>query len=60
MALGITVEHLRHLVRQYVTKEDADLELPVPPLRPTDLLLLKMLAEQGAPPVSAEPILIQH
>jgi len=45
-ALGITVEHLRSLVRQHVTKDDQDPELPMPALRPTDLLLLKMLAQE--------------
>lgn len=46
MALGITIRQLRELVRDHVTREETDLELPVPNLRPTDLLLLKMLSEQ--------------
>jgi hypothetical protein len=46
--LGISVEQLRALVREHVTRGEPDLEVPVPPLRLTDLLLLKMLAERGA------------
>ena len=45
-ALGVSIRQLREMVRDYVTREDADLEVPVPNLRPTDLLLLKMLAQQ--------------
>lgn len=59
LKLGISIEQLRSLVRQHVTRDDAELDLPVPPLKPTDLLLLKMLADHGAP-AAAEPILIQQ
>ena len=43
-ALGVSVPELRALVRTHVTKEDIEGEIPIPTLRPTDLLLLKMLA----------------
>jgi hypothetical protein len=43
-ALGVSVPELRALVRTHVTKEDLEGEIPIPTLRPTDLLLLKMLA----------------
>lgn len=46
--LGISVDELRALVRRHVIKEESDSELPVPVFRPTDLLLLKMLQNQGA------------
>ena len=53
-ALGVTIGDLRALVRTHVIKEEAGLDAPaVPVFRPTDLLLLQMLAELH-PPVRAE------
>lgn len=45
--VGISVDELRSLVRRHVIKDESDAELPVPILRPTDLLLLKMLHKLG-------------
>jgi len=45
--LGVTIHQLREMVRDYVIRDETDLDLPVPNLRPTDLLLLKMLANQN-------------
>jgi hypothetical protein len=44
-ALGISVGELRALVQTHVIREEVSLEVPVPIFRPTDLLLLRMLAE---------------
>ena len=44
-ALRISVSDLRSLVQTHVIKEEAGLEVPMPAFRPTDLLLLQMLAE---------------
>lgn len=46
--LGISVDELRALVRRHVIKDEVEAEIPVPVFRPTDLLLLKMLHNQGA------------
>ena len=43
-ALGVSVSELRALVRTHVTKGELEGEIPIPALRPTDLLLLQMLA----------------
>ena len=52
-ALGISIDELRKLVRTHVIKEEAGMEVPLPSFRPTDLLLLKMLAESQSPMTSA-------
>jgi hypothetical protein len=45
-ALGITMEELRKLVRQHVTQSEEDINnIPVMTFRPSDLLMLRMLAE---------------
>ena len=45
-ALGITMEELRTLVRRYVTQSEEDINnIPVMTFRPSDLLMLRMLAE---------------
>jgi hypothetical protein len=43
--LGISVEHLRNIVRNHVVErvEDAD-NLPVTTFQPSDLLILRLLA----------------
>ena len=46
MTLGLSAEELRALLKEHVIKDDADQDLSVLTLRPTDLLLLKMLAKQ--------------
>jgi hypothetical protein len=44
-ALGVSITDLRALVRTHVTKEDEGMEAPISTFRPSDLLLLKMLAD---------------
>jgi hypothetical protein len=51
--LGISISQLRALVRTHVTKEEAGMDVPIPSFRPTDLLLLKMLAESQSSSVNA-------
>jgi hypothetical protein len=46
VALGLSTEELRDLVKEHVIKDDADQDLSVITLRPTDLLLLKLLSNQ--------------
>ena len=48
-ALGISISQLRALVRTHVIKEEFGADVPIPTFRPTDLLLLKMLAETHSP-----------
>ena len=46
-ALGVSIAELRSLVRTHVTKDDSEreeAEIPLPSFRPSDILLLKMLA----------------
>ncbi len=44
-ALGITIEGLRALLRAHVTTSDEDLNnLPVMSFRPSDVLMLRLLA----------------
>ena len=45
IALGLSVDALRALVKENVMRDD-DQDLSVLTLRPTDLLLLKILARQ--------------
>ena len=45
-ALGVSVEELRALERQHVTKDDQDGETSIPTLRQTDLLALKIFSQQ--------------
>ncbi len=47
-ALGVSVSELRAMVRTHVTKGEIEGEVPIPTLRPTDLLLLQMLAGERA------------
>ena len=47
-ALGISVDELRALVRRHVIKDESDRDIPIPNLRPSDLLVLKMLFKQEA------------
>ena len=49
--LGVSIDELRTLVRTHVIKDEVNLEAPITSFRPTDLLLLKMLA--GANHVAA-------
>lgn len=48
LAMNISVRRLRELVRDHVMSDpEASLDIPVPNLRPTDMLLLRMLADQN-------------
>ena len=47
-ALGVSISDLRALVRTHVIKDETEresVEIPLPSFRPSDILLLKMLAE---------------
>ena len=55
-ALGISIGQLRGLVRTHVIKEEVGMDVPISTFRPTDLLLLKMLAKQAQPTTSLESI----
>lgn len=47
--LGISIEHLRELVRLHIVKEESDASnLEYTSFQQSDLLLLKILASQGA------------
>jgi hypothetical protein len=55
-ALGVSIGDLRALVRIHVTKDEAEreaAEFPLPSFRPSDLLLLRMLAESQLRTASA-------
>jgi hypothetical protein len=46
-ALGLTLEQLRVLVRRYILQPEDDLaNLPMTSFQPSDLLLLRLLAQQ--------------
>ncbi|MGH9720842.1 MAG: hypothetical protein ACRD8O_11565 [Bryobacteraceae bacterium] len=48
IALGLSVEQLRFVVREHVIQGDVQADAPMPSFRPTDLLLIKMLAARAA------------
>jgi hypothetical protein len=46
-ALGLTLEQLRLLVRRHILQAEEDLaNLPITSFQPSDLLLLRLLAQQ--------------
>jgi hypothetical protein len=48
VALGISLDQLRSLVRTHVIKEETELEgVSIVSFRPSDLLMLKLLSESG-------------
>ena len=55
--LGVTVEQLRVLIRNHIAKSDEDLNhIAVATFHPSDLLVLRLLAGQGAHLRSAEQV----
>jgi DNA-binding transcriptional MerR regulator len=46
LALGVSIDQLRTLVRRHVIVEDPESDGVVLSYRPTDLLLLRMLAQK--------------
>lgn len=49
-ALGLTLEQLRVLVRRHILQPDDDAgNLPMTSFQPSDLLLLRLLAQQPQP-----------
>jgi len=52
-ALGVTVEHLRFMVRSHLIQADEDMaNLTVAGFQPSDLLVLKLLSGHGMSPIS--------
>lgn len=52
--LGITVEELRVLIRRHIVTDDADANnVPMTVFQPSDLLLLRLLANQSMSPAVA-------
>jgi hypothetical protein len=52
--LGITVDELRALIRRHIVTEDADANnVPMTVFQPSDLLLLRLLANQSMSPAVA-------
>ena len=56
-ALGISIGELRALVRTHVINEDVEAEVPLQTFRPTDLLLLKMLAASRSTAMSSHEVI---
>lgn len=51
--LGVTVEHLRIMVRNHLIQTDDDMKnLTVAGFQPSDLLVLKLLSGHGMSPIS--------
>ena len=50
--LGVSVEHLRKIVRSHVVDQDEDVNnLPVTTFQPSDLLILRLLAGMPTSPI---------
>jgi hypothetical protein len=53
--LGVSVEHLRKMVRSHVVDRDEDVNnLPVTAFQPSDLLILRLLAGLPATPTERD------
>ena len=52
-ALGVTVDHLRIMVRNHLIQADEDMKnLTIAGFQPPDLLVLKLLSGHGMSPIS--------